>query len=232
MMDGERHWGRWGPVGDGGRRWGTVGDDGAAGAVGVSAVTAPPVGFAKTSDVYGAFSNFYGQPRGQHNDVDVTFRVPALEGTFMRRDRWDFIERAFICVKLLVGGQRAAAVALATAPEQWAKQAKLMGRPPQLILDAAQIRVWQQTSVVVMDHLLHCKFAHGSPQLRELLLSTGEADIEEQTDDSFWGTGKWNSSGRGANHLGKGLVRTRTLIREGVPPSPLPPQVMSLLTDD
>eukprot|EP00966_Prymnesium_polylepis_P320501 7376885-Prymnesium_polylepis.1 len=73
-----------------------------------------------------------------------------------------------------------------------------------------------------MDYLVYCKFNFGSSELHNTLLRLpADAVIEEQTDDRFWGTGQWNSSGSGRNELGKSLMRARASIKSGVPPPPL-----------
>ena len=60
-----------------------------------------------------------------------------------------------------------------------------------------------------MRELLRQKFAH--PDLRRLLLATGDAELVEGNTwgDTFWGT----VDGKGENHLGKILTRIRTELQ-------------------
>jgi predicted NAD-dependent protein-ADP-ribosyltransferase YbiA (DUF1768 family) len=60
-----------------------------------------------------------------------------------------------------------------------------------------------------MRDLLRQKFAH--PELRRLLLATGDAELVEGNTwgDRFWGV----CAGRGQNHLGRLLMAIRAEIR-------------------
>lgn len=69
---------------------------------------------------------------------------------------------------------------------------------------------WEYVRVEVMSELLKRKFAH--PDLRELLLATGDEEIQEgnRWQDFFWGV----CEGRGENTLGKLLMGLRKRLRE------------------
>ena len=70
---------------------------------------------------------------------------------------------------------------------------------------------WKDTKVERMERVLYAKFSQHA-DLREILLSTGDAElIEESKTDAFWGTGK---RGTGLNMLGKLLMKVRARLRE------------------
>jgi GTP cyclohydrolase II len=50
-----------------------------------------------------------------------------------------------------------------------------------------------------------------NPALADQLLATGDADLVEDSPDSYWGAG---SDGKGKNWLGRTLVATRTILAE------------------
>jgi ribA/ribD-fused uncharacterized protein len=53
------------------------------------------------------------------------------------------------------------------------------------------------------------------PELRELLLATGEEDIAESAPaDYYWGVGR---DGTGQNRLGKIIMQIRSELRSGAP---------------
>lgn len=80
-----------------------------------------------------------------------------------------------------------------------AAQAKRAGRKVTLRPDWAEVRLG------VMERLVRQKFRR--PELRELLLATGEAELVEGNhwNDTFWGVCK----GKGENHLGRILMKVR-----------------------
>lgn len=83
-------------------------------------------------------------------------------------------------------------------------KAKRLGRAVRLRRD------WEKVKLGIMESLLREKFtAH--PDLRELLLATGERRLVEGNTwgDAFWGVCR----GRGKNHLGKLLMRVRDDLR-------------------
>lgn len=72
---------------------------------------------------------------------------------------------------------------------------------------------WKSAKVGIMTDLVWEKFL--DPTLRELLLSTGDEELIEGNTwgDTFWGVDM--RTGEGLNHLGKILMETRRIIREG-----------------
>ncbi|MEZ4222554.1 MAG: NADAR family protein [Polyangiaceae bacterium] len=71
-------------------------------------------------------------------------------------------------------------------------------------------RDWESAKVSVMREAVEAKFRQ-HPQLGELLLSTGDAELVEHTEsDSFWGDG---GDGSGRNMLGRILMDVRTALR-------------------
>ena len=83
-------------------------------------------------------------------------------------------------------------------------EAKRLGRSVILRED------WEQIKIGLMEKLLKEKFAN--PNLKELLLKTGDANLIEGNDwgDNFWGVCR----GIGHNHLGKLLMKARDELRE------------------
>lgn len=71
---------------------------------------------------------------------------------------------------------------------------------------------WDQAKDQVMREALQAKFTQ-HPELRELLLSTGDAELIEHTaNDRYWADG---SDGSGANRLGQLLMELREQLRQG-----------------
>ncbi|KAG2357869.1 hypothetical protein BDR07DRAFT_1419141 [Suillus spraguei] len=69
---------------------------------------------------------------------------------------------------------------------------------------------WLQVRIEMMDLVLWHKFSQNR-NLKEELLSTGDAELVEDSDkDSFWGIGVDH---KGQNQLGKALVRLRNRLR-------------------
>ena len=72
-------------------------------------------------------------------------------------------------------------------------------------------RDWESAKLNVMREALLAKFTQHD-ELRELLLSTGDAKIVEHTEnDSFWGDG---GDGTGKNMLGQLLMATRAILQD------------------
>lgn len=67
---------------------------------------------------------------------------------------------------------------------------------------------WEEVRFSVMNDILHSKFKHD--YLKEMLLSTGDAHLEEGNmhNDTYWGTVK----GKGENNLGNILMAIRKEI--------------------
>lgn len=71
---------------------------------------------------------------------------------------------------------------------------------------------WDTIKNDVMLRALRLKFKN--PELRKLLLKTGEAELfEASPTDSYWGTG---ADGQGLNWLGTLLMQVRDEIRTGL----------------
>ncbi|MCQ6553588.1 NADAR family protein [Streptomyces sp. C10-9-1] len=87
-----------------------------------------------------------------------------------------------------------------------ALRAATLGRDPSRPLR----RDWERARDDVMRRAVAAKFrAH--PDIREVLLSTGDEEIvEDTTTDHYWGRGR---TGNGRNMLGRILVRTRSRLR-------------------
>ncbi|KAG6374827.1 hypothetical protein JVT61DRAFT_4212 [Boletus reticuloceps] len=70
---------------------------------------------------------------------------------------------------------------------------------------------WLRVRVDMMDLVLWHKFTQND-HLKQELLSTGEAELVEDSDkDAFWGVGP---DGKGENQLGKALQRLRAKLRD------------------
>lgn len=66
---------------------------------------------------------------------------------------------------------------------------------------------WDQVKDAVMERAVSAKFAQHA-ELRELLRSTGDEELEEAAPtDTYWGVGR---DGTGLNKLGKLIARIRT----------------------
>jgi hypothetical protein len=71
---------------------------------------------------------------------------------------------------------------------------------------------WEQIKDEVMCRAVRKKF-ETHPQLRELLLATGDVEITENAPgDYYWGCGK---DGSGQNKLGQILMHVRDELRAG-----------------
>ena len=71
-------------------------------------------------------------------------------------------------------------------------------------------RDWESAKVGIMSFAVLAKFTQHE-ELRVLLLSTGDAEIVEHTEnDAFWGDG---GDGGGENMLGQILMRVRASLR-------------------
>ncbi|THH05199.1 hypothetical protein EW145_g4965 [Phellinidium pouzarii] len=72
-------------------------------------------------------------------------------------------------------------------------------------------RDWERVVLRKMENVLYLKFVQ-HPELRNLLLNTGLADlIYAEANDSFWGEGALRD---GANELGRALMRVRARLRD------------------
>jgi N-glycosidase YbiA len=141
------------------------------------------IDFYRVDDDFGEFSNFSPHP--------IT-----LDGA-----RWPTSEHYFQAQKFADAGVRER-IRKATGP----MEATRIGRDRKLKLRAD----WESAKVGVMHKALVAKFTQHA-ELRELLLSTGDAKLVEHTDnDSYWGDG---GDGRGRNMLGQLLMRVRSELQ-------------------
>jgi len=139
---------------------------------------------AKISEFQGEYrflSNFY--------PAEVVFEgitYPHVEGAYQSAKTLDMNER-----------RRIAAIADPA-------EAKRAGRALKYRAD------WEQVKFDVMETCVRYKFAH-HPELRERLLATGDATLEEGNN---WGDRIWGVvDGVGENRLGKILMKVRDELR-------------------
>ncbi|OGH03186.1 MAG: hypothetical protein A2798_00280 [Candidatus Levybacteria bacterium RIFCSPHIGHO2_01_FULL_37_17] len=69
---------------------------------------------------------------------------------------------------------------------------------------------WSRIKLNIMYELLREKVMQHE-EVKDALMKTGDKEIvEENPNDDFWGSGK---DGRGANHMGKALMRVRDELK-------------------
>lgn len=143
-----------------------------------------PIYFYRVNEPYGEFSNFSKHPF----DADGK--------------KWPTSEHYFQAQKF-AGTIHEETVRLAAS----AKEAANVGRDRSLPMRPD----WEDVKLNVMRSALRHKFdAH--PKLVQLLLSTGQQEIIEQTtDDMYWGCGR---NRKGLNMLGQLLMELRAAYRE------------------
>jgi N-glycosidase YbiA len=142
--------------------------------------------FYRTNEPYGEFSNF------------APFPI-RLEGK-----TWPTSEHYFQAQKFAgTDDAHAEAIRKANSP----MLAAHMGRDRKKKLR----RDWESAKVSIMREAVLAKFEQHE-QLRELLLSSGEAKLVEHTEnDDYWGDG---GDGSGRNMLGQILMDVRRELRE------------------
>ncbi len=139
--------------------------------------------FYSVADPYGEFSNFARYPI-------------RLDGEIWRTN-----EHCFQAMKFEDAIHRAM-VRRAKMPEIAARLGRNRSRKIR--------RDWASARLRVMRRVVLAKFEQHA-DLRELLLSTGDATLVEHTArDDFWGDG---GDGHGANWLGRILMETRAQLR-------------------
>ncbi len=139
--------------------------------------------FYRVGDEYGEFSNFAPYP------------------IVLKKKRWPTSEHYFQAQKFL-DKRHQEAIREANSPMIAAR----MGRDRKKKLR----RDWESAKVNVMREAVLAKFTQHE-ELRELLLSTGDAKIVEHTErDDYWGDG---GDGRGKNMLGRILMDVREKLR-------------------
>jgi ribA/ribD-fused uncharacterized protein len=162
------------------------------------------VGFFRPGDAYGEFSQWYAHPFTMIGPVDRTRRT------------YPTAEHAVMVAKALVFDDDETAARIMASPSP--ADAKALGRTVPNYND----RIWAQARVHIAREVNMAKFTSSS-ELRDLLLSTGEAMLAEAAPrDLIWGTGLGvqrtfelkPSQWRGANLLGRTLMTVRRDICE------------------
>lgn len=139
--------------------------------------------FYKVSEAYGEFSNFSPHP------------------IQLKEKLWPTPEHYFQAQKFS-GTEHEETVRLAKSPMVAARMGRSRERP--LRPD------WESVKDEIMREALRAKFTQ-HPQLRSLLLSTGDAEIiEHTTNDRYWADG---GDGSGKNRLGELLMELRAQLR-------------------
>ncbi|MFQ5568734.1 MAG: NADAR family protein [Rhodothermales bacterium] len=139
--------------------------------------------FYRVKEAYGCFSNFAPYP------ID-------LKGT-----RWPTSEHYFQAQKF-AGTEHEEAIRRAASPMVAARMGRARNRP--LRPD------WDAVKDDVMREAVYAKFTQHA-ELRDLLLSTGDAVIIEHTaNDHYWADG---GDGSGKNRLGQILMDLRRTLR-------------------
>ncbi len=148
------------------------------------------ISFNKSNKVYGALSNFWDCPAGVRYQGIL---YDNAEAAFQAQKTTDMAERL-------------------TFRYQSANQAKKHGRRVCLRDD------WDSIKYDIMRDILYCKFSQ-DVTLRELLLSTGNEKIEENTTN--WHDNEWGhcycsrcANKEHKNILGKTLMEVRELLRQ------------------
>lgn len=140
--------------------------------------------FWRTRDKYGAFSNFW--------------RCKL----FIDNKAWNSSEHYYQAQKVL-------------DPElqKQIRQTLIPKEAKKLAMSLPLREDWELIKYDIMKKALVAKFTQ-IQSLRELLLSTGEEEIGEDSPyDFIWGLGR---DGSGQNLLGKALVEVREILRESV----------------
>jgi ribA/ribD-fused uncharacterized protein len=140
--------------------------------------------FYSTKDSYGEFSNFSAFP------IEIDGRT------------WPTSEHYFQAQKF-AGTDHEEVIRTTPSPMAVAKIGRDRKRP--LRPD------WEQVKDSIMRKAVRAKFSQ-HPQLAELLVGTGDADIVEHTEnDVYWGDG---GDGKGLNRLGVILMEVRSELLE------------------
>ncbi|PHS06883.1 MAG: swarming motility protein YbiA [Blastopirellula sp.] len=140
--------------------------------------------FYSTADEFGQFSNF----------ADYSIKL--------RKKRWPTSEHYFQAMKFK-DAKHQEAIRKAKSPMIAARMGRDRKRPLR--------KDWESAKVNIMREAVMAKFTQHE-ELRELLISTGDAKlIEHTTNDDYWGDG---GDGRGRNMLGQILMQVREVLRE------------------
>ena len=142
------------------------------------------IGFYSTQGLYGCFSNF------------------SRHSFWLDDKQWQTSEHYFQAQKY-PNTEFYDLVHKATTPSEAAK----LGRNRSIPLR----NDWEDVKDEVMRKALYAKFSQNQ-EIKEILLSTNDQDlVEETTDDYYWGCG---TDGSGYNRLGILLVELRKKLRE------------------
>ncbi|QDU25356.1 Swarming motility protein YbiA [Anatilimnocola aggregata] len=142
-----------------------------------------PIQFYSTADAYGEFSNFAAYP---------------IE---LKGKTWPTSEHYFQAQKF-AGQPDKEEIRRASSPLLAARMGRDRQRPFRTD--------WEAVKDSIMREAVLAKFTQHA-NLREILLSTGDAPIvEHTTNDNYWGDG----GGSGKNMLGLILMEVRTKLRE------------------
>ena len=145
------------------------------------------INFYSVSDEYGGFSNFSPHPI-------------RLKGK-----NWPTSEHYFQAQKF-AGTPNEEEVRRAKSPMIAARMGRSRKRPLR--------KDWESVKDSIMHDAVTAKFTQHA-DLREVLLSTGDAKIVEHTEnDDYWGDG---GDGGGKNKLGRILMRVREELRRSEP---------------
>ncbi len=146
-----------------------------------------PIRFYSVSEEFGEFSNFAAYP------------IRLDEKT------WPTSEHYFQAQKFLEA-EHQGEICSAKSPMIAARMGRSRKRPLR--------KDWESVKVSLMRKAVLAKFTQHE-DLRDLLLSTGDAEIVEHTaNDSYWGNG---GDGRGKNMLGRILMEVRDQLRAESP---------------
>ena len=143
------------------------------------------INFYKVQDEFGCFSNFAAYP------VELDGKV------------WPTSEHYFQAQKF-AGTEFEDEIRRIKSPMMAARAGRDRGKPLR--------EDWELVKDEVMRRAVLAKFTQHA-ELRDILLSTGDAVLVEHTrNDSYWGDG---GDGRGRNMLGQILVSVREELRRG-----------------
>lgn len=142
------------------------------------------INFYSVSDPYGEFSNFAAFP------INVKGKI------------WPTTEHFFQAMKFLEPAHQEE-IRKERSPMVAARMGRSRKRPLR--------KDWESVKNNVMHEAVLAKFTQHS-ELRELLLSTGDAKLVEHTsNDAYWADG---GDGSGKNKLGQILMKVRTELRD------------------
>lgn len=145
--------------------------------------------FYKVWDPYGCFSNFSPHPIALHGHT------------------WPTVEHFYQAQKFVGSPDADLIPAIHGAPSPEA--AARLGRNPQRTLR----RDWNRVKRSLMYDAVLTKFSTHE-DIRAILLATEPEElIEDSPVDDYWGCG---SDGNGANHLGRILMRVRSVLRSSL----------------